>query len=164
MTTVNGRWLLVHFLICKPYNDIFSQNWKNYLKDSAGGAELRVLQSGGPGGQQGTGKGVGGAGALTQGRSRAHSRDTQLHLFCCLPLAISRPQQCSCALNINTQNMPHVSVGLFWHFICDDKHCSKAGPVTSSRDGAHRGCRQHQVPNGRVSKKPKGALWVGWGS
>lgn len=57
--------------------------------------------------------------------------------------------------------MPHVSGSLFWHFICNDKHCSKPGTTTSSRDRCtQRLAASMKSLNGMV-RKPKGAHRVG---
>lgn len=61
--------------------------------------------------------------------------------------------------------MPHVCGSLFWHFICNDKHCSKPGAVTSSRDRrTQRLAASMKSLNGMVSKKTQGHPQGGWGS
>lgn len=60
--------------------------------------------------------------------------------------------------------MPHESGSLFWHFICNDKHCSKPGATTSSRDRCtQRLAASMKSLNGMVSKKTQGCPQGGGG-
>lgn len=88
---------------------------------------------------------------------QGHTRGTRNFTFVLLPSSchFQAAAVYSCALNINTQNTPHLSVGLFWHFICNDKHCSKAGPITS-RDRCTEVAASMKPLNGKVSKKTQG--------